>query len=114
MRHLPPILSSMLLAVVLAAPAAKAEINDINGNAPAATLLLPYFEVDPSNPNGNTLFTSVNVKADVDLYDQPGGSGNVIGMLSAGTHVPFGGCKDDGWCQVTGRGWVWGEFLDHP
>ena len=113
MRILPPILSSVLLAVALGAPAANAVIAAA-GDAPAATLLLPYFEVDPNDPNGTTLLTGmVKVNSDVDLYDQPGGSGNVIGMLSQGSKVPLAGCKKDGWCQVTGQGWVWGEFLDH-
>ncbi len=47
---------SCLLACVLPASAAICNI-DV---APAATLLLPYFEVDLSNPNGLTTLFSVN------------------------------------------------------
>jgi hypothetical protein len=63
---------------------------------------------DPATPVNAATAT---VTADVDLYDSPGGTGKVIGLLSKGDVVPFGGCREDGWCEVTGRGWVWGEYL---
>lgn len=46
-----------LLAVV--APA-QAGVIGATDNVPAATLLLPYFEVDVSNPNGATTLLSIN------------------------------------------------------
>jgi hypothetical protein len=50
----------LLAAAFLLAPAgAFAEICSLD-NAPAATLLLPYFEVDLDNPNGQTTLFSVN------------------------------------------------------
>ncbi len=67
---------------------------------------------DPRNPGnaGGGGFRNVTVNGDVDLYDQPGGNGNIVGMLAMGQTIGMGQCID-GWCQVTG-GWVWGEFLD--
>lgn len=50
----------LLTAVLLLAPAgAFAEVCSLD-NAPAATLLLPYFEVDLDNPNGLTTLFSIN------------------------------------------------------
>ena len=49
--------------------------------------------------------------SDVDLYDVPGGVGRVIGVLRRGQQYPFGGCRSDRWCQLTGVGWVWGDFV---
>jgi hypothetical protein len=63
---------------------------------------------------------TATVTGDVDVYDVPGGNGNVIGMLTAGSQVGFAGCKADNWCHVTGNGvpngdgWVWGDFLKKP
>jgi hypothetical protein len=63
---------------------------------------------------------SRKVTGDVDVYDVPGGVGNVIGMLEGGEgqQVKLGsGCKDDNWCNVVwpagpgGTAWVWGDFL---
>jgi hypothetical protein len=67
------------------------------------------------------------VNANVDLYDVPGGSGNVIGQLVKGDKVTFNGpCPmnnpnnsedpTNGWCKVTDTtknltGAVWGEFI---
>ena len=55
----------LLVALLLAwaASGARAEIGTID-NVPAATLLIPYFEVEPSNPNGvTTLITLHNSSA---------------------------------------------------
>jgi hypothetical protein len=53
----------------------------------------------------------VTVKLDVDLYDAPGGTGQVIGMLDAGTqNVTLLAPCSDGWCHVNGpagEGWVY-------
>jgi hypothetical protein len=51
--------SLCFLTFVLAAPARAADPCSID-NRPAATLLLPYFEVDPGNPAGLTTLFSVN------------------------------------------------------
>jgi hypothetical protein len=57
------------------------------------------------------------VGEDVDVYDVPGGNGNVIGTLRVGNQVQLvGDCKPQDWCQVsgaavpTGKGWVWGHL----
>src|ERR1700686_5811894 len=49
----------VLAVLVLAAAPAAAVICTVDA-VPAATLLLPYFEVDLSNPNGLTTLFSVN------------------------------------------------------
>lgn len=57
---------------------------------------------------------SATVTRDVDLYDRPGGTGRVIGILRRGNTVSSPGCRADRWCQVsyrTLRGWVWGDHL---
>jgi hypothetical protein len=64
-------------------------------------------------PAGKT----ATVNSDVDVYDTPGGNGNVIGILRKGKTVNLvGACQKDDWCQVsggavpTGNGWVWGAL----
>src|SRR3954447_15670834 len=52
------VLLAVLSLIVLAVPA-QATLCNIDVS-PAATLLLPYFEVDLSNPNGLTTLVSVN------------------------------------------------------
>lgn len=63
---------------------------------------------------------SREVTGDVDVYDTPGGTGAVIGMLEGGEgqRVDLGsGCRDDNWCNIAfgagpgGTAWVWGDFL---
>ena len=51
------------------------------------------------------------IPADVDLYDSPGGSGNKIGALNGGDVYANVKCRADKWCQVPGKGWVWGDFV---
>lgn len=53
-----PQVCSLVLLVALALPGAAAARTP--GATPAATLLLPYFEVDPSGPEGMTTLFSVN------------------------------------------------------
>jgi hypothetical protein len=57
--------------------------------------------------------------SDVDLYNIPGGTGKVIGILRQGQEFPLIGCRadpagaptaDNNWCQVS-KGWVWGSFI---
>lgn len=79
--------------------------------APPAAPIPPPPALGPGGvgPGGARL---VMVNADVDLYDVPGGVGRVIGILRRGEDVPLAGCRDDKWCEIAARGWVWGEFLD--
>src|SRR6185436_8654026 len=52
-----------LVGVLVAAGTAEARVGTID-NVPAATLLLPYFEVNLNDPNGiTTLFTINNASA---------------------------------------------------
>jgi hypothetical protein len=53
------VLGVCLVGALMAAPAARAVICTIDA-VPAATLLLPYFEVDLNNPNGLTTLFSIN------------------------------------------------------
>jgi len=50
---------ALVLLAALAAPAAKAEIGTMD-NVPAATLLIPYFEVDLDNANGRNTVISLS------------------------------------------------------
>jgi hypothetical protein len=56
---------------------------------------------------------TATVIADVDVYDAPGGNGNVIGALQAGRTVQLLSVCVDNWCNVAGntvpggRGWVY-------
>jgi hypothetical protein len=54
-----PVVFVCLLAACLASRPAPALIGTVD-NVPAATLLLPYFEVDLDNPNGITTLFSIN------------------------------------------------------
>lgn len=47
---------------------------------------------------------------DVDVYDEPGGGGEIIDMLRKGKNVDVYECREDNWCS-TNEGWVWGDFL---
>ncbi|HEX3531098.1 MAG TPA: hypothetical protein VH988_28895 [Thermoanaerobaculia bacterium] len=62
MRSLTALLSGILLGVLLAGPAAAGVLSGTCrvANQPAATLLVPYFEVDLSDPQGATTLLSVN------------------------------------------------------
>jgi hypothetical protein len=53
------VLGPALAAALFLVPPAHAEIGTID-TVPAATLLLPYFEVDLSDPNGRTTLISIN------------------------------------------------------
>ena len=62
---------------------------------------------------------TTKVKDDVDVYDMPGGTGNVRGILRKNSVVALvEPCRSDNWCQVegaavpAGSGWVWGDFLE--
>ena len=51
------------------------------------------------------------IQANVDLYDSPGGTGKMIGMLTKGATYPSVSCRADNWCQIPGKGWIWGDFV---
>jgi hypothetical protein len=53
------------------------------------------------------------VTGDVDLYKQPGGKGKPIGIVrgSKTKIYPTINCRSDKWCQIPGKGWVWGDFV---
>jgi hypothetical protein len=59
------VLSGFSVLLLLAAPLTAGDMtgNCRLGNQPAATLLVPYFEVDLANPNGQTTLVSVNNSA---------------------------------------------------
>lgn len=56
---------------------------------------------------------TATVTSDVDLYDVPGGNGNIIGMLRQGQVVKaVKACPSDNWCDLTDpKGSAWGSFL---
>jgi hypothetical protein len=55
----------------------------------------------------------VTVKQDVDVYQQPGGVGQPIGILKAGSRPQMYETRPDQWCRLAGNqvpgggGWVW-------
>jgi hypothetical protein len=60
---------------------------------------------------------TATVTEDVDVYDKPGGNGNVTGVLTAPNTVELAGaCQKENWCNVLGpavpggNGWVWGAL----
>lgn len=59
------VLSGLSVSLLLAAPISAGDMtgNCRLGNQPAATLLVPYFEVDLANPNGETTLVSINNSA---------------------------------------------------
>lgn len=80
-----------------------------NDNAAAASRRQASQPAPAPAPQLNT----AAVTGDVDVYDIPGGKGTVIGMLRKGRQVQLTGpCRSDNWCQVSGQGWVWGDFLN--
>lgn len=70
----------------------------------------------PASPAPNPF--RAEVLDDVDVYDVPGGDGNVIDILRKGSNVfPRTPCPAADWCELTTSppgqsvGWVWGAFL---
>lgn len=65
-------------------------------------------------PADTAQLPTATADADVDVYDVPGGDGNIIGMLRAGQTVQTRGtCSKDDRCEVPGTGWVWGGLLKY-
>ncbi|OBK72238.1 SH3 domain-containing protein [Mycobacterium sp. 1274761.0] len=71
----------------------------------------------PAAGGGGQAGNARQVTGDVDVYDSPGGTGAVTGMLRSGDHVNLGSGCGDNWCNVAfaagpgGTAWVWGDFL---
>jgi hypothetical protein len=52
------------------------------------------------------------VTSDVDVYDMPGGGGNVIGILRQGKVVKVvTACPSDNWCALADGRFDFGEFF---
>jgi hypothetical protein len=52
------------------------------------------------------------VTSDVDVYDAPGGGGNVIGILRQGEVVQVvTACPSNDWCALADGRFAWGELL---
>lgn len=55
---------------------------------------------------------TATVTSDVDVYDAPGGTGTVVGMLRKGDVVAVvKPCPADDWCALADGRFAWGEFL---
>lgn len=74
----------------------------------------------PANPGAPSKTAFVTTPPDydvVDVYDTPGGTGNVIGTIGKDKGVQVNAdCKPDDWCLIrgvavpTGQGWMWGHL----
>jgi hypothetical protein len=52
------------------------------------------------------------VTSDVDVYDEPGGGGNVIGILRKGEVVDVvKACPSDDWCALADGRFAFGTFF---
>ncbi|MFY9920438.1 MAG: hypothetical protein WAL26_18895 [Mycobacterium sp.] len=76
----------------------------------------PPAEKPPATPGSATRTAFVDGE-DVDVYDAPGGDGNVVGILPKDKGVQVNAdCKPNDWCLVngvavpTGQGWIWGHL----
>lgn len=93
----------------------NADIDPKDPNRPAKPAPAPAPAAPPmAAPNP---FRGV-VLDDVDVYDVPGGGGNVTGILRKGSYVfPRTPCPAADWCELTTSppgqsvGWVWGSLL---
>lgn len=68
----------------------------------------------PPKANQSVGAPIVTVKAEVDIYKQPGGEGKPFGSVKAGTSVQVYEHHPDQWCYIAGHdvpdpgnGWVW-------
>jgi hypothetical protein len=65
-------------------------------------------QAPPQTATGPT----ATVTSDVDVYDKPGGNGNVIGMLRQGDVVKVATpCAADDWCALADGRFAYGEFF---
>ena len=102
-------------------------VNPLDCIAPAVsdnTRVKPKPPVSASDlappPEDVPVTKTATVTNDVDVYDAPGGSGKVTGILRRGSTVQLlGSCTPNSWCQVSGgavprgNGWVWGQYLQY-
>jgi hypothetical protein len=77
----------------------------------------------PVSPNFPVPANGHTVTGDVDVYDEPGGNGKIIGHLKQGDGITLNGpCPmvtqdaNNGWCEVTDTtlhltGAVWGRYI---
>jgi hypothetical protein len=80
----------------------------------------PEEQEPPANPGAPSKTAFVTTPEDyntVDVYDVPGGEGNVIGVVAKDKGVQVNAdCKPDDWCLVRGaavpdgQGWIWGHL----
>jgi hypothetical protein len=66
----------------------------------------------PPKMNQSAGAPDVTVPQEVDLYADPGGAGQPIGTVKAGTRVQLYEQRPDQWCRINGHdmpqgGWVW-------
>ncbi|MDT5077325.1 MAG: hypothetical protein QOJ80_1962 [Mycobacterium sp.] len=55
---------------------------------------------------------TATVTSDVDVYDKPGGNGNVTGVLRQGELVKVvKPCPSDDWCALADGRFAWGQFF---
>ncbi|MCT7658691.1 hypothetical protein [Mycobacterium deserti] len=55
---------------------------------------------------------TATVTGDVDVYDAPGGGGNIIGILRQGEVVKvIRACPSNDWCALADGRFAWGEFF---
>lgn len=82
---------------------------------PAPAVVPPREETKPvPDPVDAVPAPMATISGDVDVYDSPGGGGNVTGTLNEGQQVDLVACNADNWCEIKGVGWVWGDFVDRP
>jgi hypothetical protein len=63
----------------------------------------------PEQPPGAPTAT---VTSDVDVYDEPGGGGKIIGILREGDVVKVvKACPSDGWCALVDGRFAYGQFF---
>lgn len=58
----------------------------------------------PAPATTETASMTATVLLDVDVYDAPGGTGKVIGMLEKNLEVTLVEACEDNWCHVEGEG----------
>ena len=77
----------------------------------------PAPPANPGAPSKTAFVTTPPEYGEVDVYDAPGGTGNVIGTIAKDKGVQVNAdCKPDDWCLIRGvavpggQGWMWGHL----